>query len=160
MYVQSLLFQEIGWHDANTTSHIARLAIDTQNITEGLGEKSGMIIESATSGITGIVIALVKGWKLTLVMLAVTPIMGLAGVLMLMALKRVTSRSQEVYASAGAIAEQALSSIKTVAAFSMQSRFIKRYDDKLSQAFEAECSKGSTIGKSLYTKKFYIILTT
>lgn len=154
MYVQSILNQDMGWHDGQQTSLNTRLAIDTANITEGLGEKTGMIIESLCSGLTGLIIALVKSWKLALVMLACFPLMGAAGVTMLLALKKATTKSQSVYASAGAIAEQALAAIRTVSAFSLQARFTKRYDEKLSEAFDADCAKGTTIGEIATIKTF------
>lgn len=146
MYVESILHQEMGWHDANTDSLTTRLALDTANITEGLGEKAGLVLEALSSGITGIVIAFTKGWKLTLVMLACLPLIAIAGGIMIVFLKRAAARAQAMYASAGGVAEQALASIRTVYAFSMMDRFVARFDDKLILAYNADCDKARAIG--------------
>lgn len=59
----------MGWFDkAEEGSLTTRLATDTQNVQDGLAERVGTAIEGVAACITGFVIALVKGYKLALVM--------------------------------------------------------------------------------------------
>lgn len=54
------------------------LCSDVYKINEGIGDKLGMLLQSLTTFITGIIIGFVKGWKLTLVILAVSPLLGIS----------------------------------------------------------------------------------
>lgn len=54
------------------------LCSDVYKINEGIGDKLGMLIQSMTTFFTGIIIGFIKGWKLTLVILAVSPLLGIS----------------------------------------------------------------------------------
>lgn len=54
---------------------------DVSKINEGIGDKIGLLIQSETTFISGFVVGLVRGWKLTLVILAVSPVLGLSAAL-------------------------------------------------------------------------------
>lgn len=122
----------------------------------------GMLIQAFTTFITSFIIGFSKGWKLTLVILAVSPALAISAALfskvssirlplscysyVLMWITRIcgcslqrgflpseqvltsfTSKEQTAYAKAGAVAEEVLSAIRTVFAFSGQDREIKRW---------------------------------
>ena len=57
------------------------------------------------------------GWKLTLVMISLTPIIGVSGALSARVMAAFSSKEQVAYAAAGSIAEEVISSIRTVVAF-------------------------------------------
>ena len=50
---------------------------DLNKLQEGIGEKVGMLVFSVVSFIVQIVNAFIHGWKLTLVMLAVQPVINI-----------------------------------------------------------------------------------
>ena len=52
---------------------------DTQAFQMAIGDKVGNTIHHVVTFIAGIIVAFIKGWKLTLVMLSLTPLLGLAG---------------------------------------------------------------------------------
>ena len=62
------------------------------------------------------------GWRLAIIMLAVTPLLLAAGSAMGFFITKYTKKSQDSYALAGAVAEQVFNSIRTVYAFSLQKR--------------------------------------
>jgi len=64
--------------------------------------------------ISGFVFAFVTGWLMTLVLLASLPALAIAGVLYMKAIGDKDKEEQAAYSKAGGMAEQALSSIKTV----------------------------------------------
>ena len=49
---------------------------------DGIGHKIGMFIHAITIAILGLVMGFVYGWKLTLVIIAVSPLLVIAGGLM------------------------------------------------------------------------------
>ena len=53
---------------AEEGSLTTRLVLDTQLIQDGMGEKMSTALKAITSFITGLVVAFVHGWKLSLVM--------------------------------------------------------------------------------------------
>jgi len=51
-------------------------------VLDGIGHKIGMFIHAITIAILGLVMGFVYGWKLTLVIIAVSPLLVIAGGLM------------------------------------------------------------------------------
>uniref|UniRef100_A0A4W3JLM3 ATP-binding cassette, sub-family B (MDR/TAP), member 4 n=1 Tax=Callorhinchus milii TaxID=7868 RepID=A0A4W3JLM3_CALMI len=103
-------------------------------LTLNSSDKIGMLIQSLATFIAGFVVGLVKGWKLTLVILAVSPVMGLAAATFSKILSSFTNQEQTAYAKAGAVAEEVLGSIRTVVAFGGQKKEIERYHKNLIDA--------------------------
>lgn len=54
---------------------------DVSKINEGIGDKVGLLVQSITTFVAGFVVGLTRGWKLTLVILAVSPVLGLSAAL-------------------------------------------------------------------------------
>ncbi|XP_051921755.1 ATP-binding cassette, sub-family B (MDR/TAP), member 4 isoform X3 [Hippocampus zosterae] len=134
-FFHSIMRQDIGWFDVNETGELnTRLTDDVYKIQEGIGDKVAMLIQSAATFITSVVIGLSKGWKLTLVILAVSPLLGVMAGIFSKVLASFTTREQTAYAKAGAVAEEVLSAIRTVFAFSGQQREIERYHKNLEDA--------------------------
>ena len=57
-----------------------------------------------------------------------------------------TSKEQKAYAGAGAVAEEVLSSIRTVLAFSGEKKEVERYTQKLKSATRLGARKGFFMG--------------
>ena len=57
-----------------------------------------------------------------------------------------TAREQKQYAGAGAVAEEVLSSIRTVFAFAGEEKEVARYDEKLKSATRLGAKKGFISG--------------
>lgn len=54
---------------------------DVYKIQEGIGDKVGMLIQAFTTFITSFIIGFTQGWKLTLVILAVSPALAISAAL-------------------------------------------------------------------------------
>ncbi|XP_053289020.1 ATP-binding cassette, sub-family B (MDR/TAP), member 4 [Pleuronectes platessa] len=135
LFFHRIMQQDIGWFDVNETGELnTRLIDDVYKIQEGIGDKAAMLIQAYTTFLSAFVIGFTKGWKLTLVILAVSPALGLSAALFSKVLTSFTSKEQAAYAKAGAVAEEVLSAIRTVFAFSGQDREIKRYHKNLEDA--------------------------
>ncbi|KAM9724519.1 ATP-dependent translocase ABCB1 [Menidia menidia] len=135
LFFHRIMQQDIGWFDVNETGELnTRLTDDVYKIQEGIGDKVGMLIQSFSSFIASFAIGFSKGWKLTLVILAVSPALGISAALFSKVLTTFTSKEQTAYAKAGAVAEEVLSAIRTVFAFSGQNKEIQRYHNNLEDA--------------------------
>ncbi|XP_034030717.1 ATP-binding cassette, sub-family B (MDR/TAP), member 4 [Thalassophryne amazonica] len=135
LFFHCIMRQDIGWFDINETGELnTRLIDDVYKIQEGIGDKVGMLIQSFTTFFASFIIGFTTGWKLTLVIMAASPVLAVSAGLFSKVLTSFTSKEQTAYAKAGAVAEEVLSSIRTVFAFSGQSREISRYQKNLEDA--------------------------
>ena len=74
----------------------------------------GKFIQLVSTFIGGFIVAFVKGWLLTLVMLSSIPLLVMAGAGLAIIIARMASRGQTAYAKAATVVEQAIGSIRTV----------------------------------------------
>ena len=98
-YFKSVLRQEIAWFDSKSSGDFAsRVAAydsnylmipflmsvfrDLKRVEDGLNEKLGLAMYSVMAVIVNLVISFVYGWRLTLVVLAITPFTALATAIM------------------------------------------------------------------------------
>ncbi|KAJ1953969.1 Multidrug resistance protein 1, partial [Dipsacomyces acuminosporus] len=131
----AILRQDIGWFDDISTGElITRISGDVNLIQEGTGEKFSYVIQHVATFLTGAIIAFVKGWKLTLVVLSIVPMYAGTMSLLIVTIAKGTTSGQNAYAEAGSVADEVLSSIKTVMAFGGEGRELERYDEKIKKA--------------------------
>ncbi|KAJ1951007.1 hypothetical protein FBU59_000407 [Linderina macrospora] len=149
-FYTAILRQDIGWFDGLSTGELTtRISGDVNMLQEGISEKFSFVIQYSATFLTGIILAFVKGWKLTLVVLAVMPVMVGAASLMGILLAENTSGGQDSYAEAGGVADEVLSSIKTVMAFGGEDRELKRYDTKIEKALKSGLRKAKVLGGAM-----------
>lgn len=51
---------------------------DVSKINDGIGDKIGIFFQSMATFFTGFIVGFTRGWKLTLVILAISPVLGLS----------------------------------------------------------------------------------
>uniref|UniRef100_A0A4X2M982 P-type phospholipid transporter n=1 Tax=Vombatus ursinus TaxID=29139 RepID=A0A4X2M982_VOMUR len=134
-FFHAVLRQEIGWFDVNDTTELnTRLTDDISKISEGIGDKVGMFFQAVATFFAGFIVGFIRGWKLTLVIMAISPILGLSTAVWAKILSAFSDKELAAYAKAGAVAEEALSAIKTVIAFGGQNKELERYQRHLENA--------------------------
>ncbi|XP_066910223.1 ATP-dependent translocase ABCB1-like isoform X2 [Clytia hemisphaerica] len=157
LFFNSILRQNVGWFDVNEAGGLTtRMFEDLQQIQSGIGDKVGNTLQAVSTLVGGFGVAFVFGWKLALVMLAVCPLIVMAGALTGKVMASLTSKEQTAYAQAGAIAEQAISSIRTVVAFGGEKEELDSYNAKLVLAEEAGIKKAVTGAFSMGV--FFIVM--
>ncbi|KAB2601391.1 ABC transporter B family member 9-like [Pyrus ussuriensis x Pyrus communis] len=150
-YMKAILRQDIGFFDTETSTGeiIGRMSGDTILIQEAMGEKVGKFMQLCSTFLGGFVIAFVKGWRLTVVLLATIPAIVVAGAVMATIMSRMSSRGQSAYAEAGNIVEQTVGSIRTVASFTGEKQAIEQYNQKLKVAYNTMVHQGLVSGIGL-----------
>ncbi|XP_060052278.1 phosphatidylcholine translocator ABCB4 isoform X3 [Erinaceus europaeus] len=134
-FFHAILRQEIGWFDINDTTELnTRLTDDISKISEGIGDKVGMFFQAIATFFAGFIVGFIRGWKLTLVIMAISPILGLSAAIWAKILSAFTDKELAAYAKAGAVAEEALGAIRTVIAFGGQNKELERYHKHLENA--------------------------
>ncbi|KAI9354744.1 putative ABC transporter protein [Pilaira anomala] len=139
LYLHSVLKQDMAWFDASEEGSLnTRLASDTQIIQDGISEKFGQFITSFAQFISGLIVSFIEGWRLSLIILALVPILAASIGGMSYFISKYTTAAQSLIAESGTIAEQTFQSIRTVYSFSLQKKFSKLYNEKT----EAVCKLG------------------
>ncbi|XP_018597175.1 bile salt export pump isoform X2 [Scleropages formosus] len=146
-YFRKIMCMEIGWFDCTSVGELnTRISDDIDKINNAIADQVSIFIERVSTFVFGFMVGFIGGWKLTLVVIAVSPLIGLAAGLMAMAVARLTGRELKAYAKAGAVADEVLSSIRTVAAFGGEDKETKRYDRNLATAQSWGIKKGVIVG--------------
>ncbi|CAH2055805.1 unnamed protein product, partial [Iphiclides podalirius] len=142
-FLQAVLRQDITWYDLNTTMNFAtKVSDDVEKYREGIGEKVAMFVYLVMSFVTAVIISLVYGWELTLVILSCAPIIIATTAVVAKVQSSLTTQELKAYSIAGVIAEEVLSSIRTVVAFGGEEKEIERYSVRLDPAKKTGTRKG------------------
>ncbi|CAK8673192.1 unnamed protein product [Clavelina lepadiformis] len=147
MYFRAILRQNIGFHDLNPSGEInSRLSGDIVTLKKAIGDKLGLVMAYFAMGVASLVIAFVYAWKVSLVALAMTVFIMIPSGFIFKINDICKKRETDAYSKAGAIAEETISSIKTVAAFGCQMKEVERYDHNLKEAKKAAMFRGGAFG--------------
>ncbi|XP_078320541.1 ATP-dependent translocase ABCB1-like isoform X1 [Crassostrea virginica] len=149
-FFRNAMRQEIGWFDTHDAGELnTRLTGDVNKIQMGIGDKMGICFQWTSSFLTGVVIGFVYGWKLTLVILAFSPLIMVAALIQDKMITTASSKGLDAYAKAGAVADEVLGAIRTVVAFGGQDKECERYSVHLNDAKGSGIKKGITVGFSM-----------
>ncbi|XP_059164342.1 ATP-dependent translocase ABCB1-like [Physella acuta] len=150
VFFRSLLRENIAWYDKQQSGELTtRLADDLERVKEGIGDKTGLAIQFLSQFLAGILLGFVKGWKMTLVLMSLTPLLAICAAVLGKLMASYSAREQEKYAKAGAIAEEVLSCIRTVISFNGHSKEIKKYSHALEESKKLGIRKSWFAGLSV-----------
>ncbi|XP_033224976.1 ATP-dependent translocase ABCB1-like isoform X4 [Belonocnema kinseyi] len=137
IYLKSILHQDISWYDVMSCSDVAsRLTEDVIKLEDGIGEKFVIFLHNFVAVIGCIVLAFHNGWKLASICLVPLIVIIVILYAVAKATASLTRKEVDVYATAGAIAEEAFSAIRTVAAFGGEKSEFLRYKSNLLSTYK------------------------
>lgn len=119
---------------------------DLEKLKEGIADKLAIFVYLVMSFLTCVVFALVYGWKLTLVILSCAPVIIVSTAFVAKMQSSLTTKELKSYSIAGNIAEEVLSSIRTVIAFGGRAKEVDRYRSNLADAEHTGKLKGMFSG--------------
>jgi ATP-binding cassette, subfamily B (MDR/TAP), member 1 len=125
-------------------------------IHTGLAEKVGVIIQGLAMLTSAFIVALVSGWKLTLVTATTLPAAVTAVGITVALDARIEAKILEIYSKAGGLVEEALGSIRIVAAFGANDKLLKKYEAYLEVAKTYGVKKGPVLGVQ-YSSEFFMM---
>ncbi|CAF1039780.1 unnamed protein product [Rotaria sp. Silwood1] len=144
---RSILNKEIAYFDTHKTGQLStRLTEDVSKVHDGIGDKVGSALQFIAAFFAGLILGLIRGWKLTLVILSVSPLLFGSAYIFTRITATMTSQELKAYAKAGAIAEEVFSSIRTVFAYNGATYELKRYEKHLRSAKLSGIRKGGLNG--------------
>ncbi|MED6142738.1 ABC transporter B member 11 [Stylosanthes scabra] len=161
LYLQTILRQDVSFFDkeTNTGEVVGRMSGDTVLIQDAMGEKIGQFIQLVATFFGGFVIAFIKGWLLSAVMLSSIPLLVLSGAAMTIVIQKASSRGQTAYAAAASVVEQTIGSIRTVASFTGEKQAVTKYNQSLIKAYKTSVQEAIASGLGFGVLYFVIIAT-
>lgn len=102
-----------------------------------------------STGISGLIVGAVRGWALSLTMLALAPPLGVVGWMYSTAIAGGLSKGLMAYSQSAGYAEQAMSAIRVVIAFGMESKETANYCKYLERSKKASIKNHTYIALSV-----------
>ncbi|XP_060651912.1 multidrug resistance protein homolog 65 [Drosophila nasuta] len=157
---ESVMRQDIGWHDLATKQNFAQsMTDDIEKIRDGISEKVGHFVYLIVGFIITVGISFGYGWKLTLAVSCYIPLVIVVNYYVAKIQGTLTAREQESYAGAGNLVEEILSAIRTVVSFGGEKQEVERYENFLVPARKASQWKGAFSGLSDAVLKSMLFLS-
>jgi ATP-binding cassette, subfamily B (MDR/TAP), member 1 len=150
LYFEKLLRQDIAFYDATQSGMlISRLSADIMLVQAGCSDKLATAIQYAAQILGGVVVAFIYGWKMTLVMVACSPVIALAGAIHARLLAAKSAQGQTGYASASDVASEAIGGVRTVYSFVAEETMMGRYLALLNKAYKEGVKRAHIQGTGL-----------
>ncbi|BAM79212.1 ATP-binding cassette, sub-family B, member 1 [Cyanidioschyzon merolae strain 10D] len=127
----NLVEQDVTYFDRRKAGELGgKLNNDVQVIQYSFS-KLGAVLFNLAQCVVGIIVAFIFAPALTGVLIALSPLVVLAGAAQMIEMSGNTKRSSEAYASAGSVAAEVFSNIRTTKAFEAERYETQRYGSKL-----------------------------
>ncbi|CAN6246853.1 unnamed protein product [Urochloa humidicola] len=154
-YLKAVLRQDVEYFDLNagaTSEVIASVSNDSLAVQDALSEKVPNFVVNIATFLGSYVVGFALLWRLTLVGLPAALLLIIPGFLYGRILIGLARQIREQYTRPGAIAEQAMSSVRTVYSFVAESRATAQFSDALKESarlgIKQGLAKGVAIGSS------------
>uniref|UniRef100_A0A8C7DCR6 ABC-type oligopeptide transporter ABCB9 n=1 Tax=Oncorhynchus kisutch TaxID=8019 RepID=A0A8C7DCR6_ONCKI len=146
---RSLMRQEVGFFDSNHTGDItSRLTSDTTQVSDLISQNVNMFLRSMVKGIGFFIFMFGMSWKLTLVTIMGFPFIAVISNVYGEYYKRLTKEVQTALAQANQVAEETVSSMKTVRSFANEEQEADSYYGRLHVMFQL--NKKQALAYALY----------
>lgn len=156
-FFRAILRQEIGWFDKHQSGELTtRLSDDLERVREGIGDKLSLLIQFTAQFFAGFAIGFWKSWKMTLVMMSLTPVLAILAAYFSSLMQNFAKREQALYADAGSVAEEVISCMRTVVSFNGQKQEVKRYGKSLEETKQIGIKKSMVTG--LLLGSLYLVM--
>ncbi|RKP09249.1 P-loop containing nucleoside triphosphate hydrolase protein [Thamnocephalis sphaerospora] len=130
----AILRQEMGFFDDqlnNTGVLCAKLSTEAEMVNGIAGRLIGTFVQMGSTLLTGLIIAFVYGWKLTLVVLACVPVLGLANMLNVRMQLNLNKKTKSAYEHSAHIACEAVENMRTVVSLGREDTFRELYSSAI-----------------------------
>lgn len=151
-YLKAVLRQDVGYFDLHVTSTaevITSVTNDSLIIQDALSEKVPNFLMNVAMFFGCYLIGFVMLWRLAIVGLPFIVILVIPGIVYGRTLMGIARKTREEYNKAGTVAEQAISSIRTVFAFVGEAKTIAAYSEALEFSVKLGLRQGLAKGLAI-----------
>ncbi|KAL2611668.1 hypothetical protein R1flu_023360 [Riccia fluitans] len=149
---EKILQQEINYFDQEDNSSGAigsRLSSDASAVRSLVGDALSLLVQNLSTILAGLIIAFTASWQLAFIILAAVPLLGLQGYVQIKWLKGFSEDAKVKYEDASRVANDAVSSIRTVASFCAEERICDLYEEKCKEPVKSGTRQGLVAGFAL-----------
>ncbi|KAK4433214.1 ABC transporter B family member 19 [Sesamum alatum] len=156
-FLKAVLSQEIGAFDTDLTSGkiISGISSHMFIIQDAIGEKLGHFLSCFATFFSGVLIALISCWEVSLLALFVVPMILAIGATYTTKMNAISATRMSFLSEATAMVEQSISHVKTVFAFVGEKSAIKSFSECL--ATQLHMSKNEAFVKGFGTGMFQVV---
>ncbi|WVZ86148.1 hypothetical protein U9M48_032981 [Paspalum notatum var. saurae] len=157
LYLEAVLRQQVEFFDTSAPSSqattfrvISTISDDADTIQDFLAEKLPNVLANMTLFFGALVVAMVFSWRLALAGLPFTLLFVVPSVILGKRMAAAAGEARAAYEEAGGVADQAVSSIRTVASYRGERRTLERFGQALARStalgIRQGLIKGAVIG--------------
>ncbi|KAL2481363.1 ABC transporter B family member 1 [Abeliophyllum distichum] len=155
----AVLKNEMAWfdQDENGSSRVAgRLALDANNVRSAIGDRISVIMQNSALMLVACTAGFVLQWRLALVLIAVFPVVVAATVLQKMFMNGFSGDLEAAHAKATQLAGEAVTNVRTVAAFNSESKIVGLFASSLQPPLRRCFWKGQIAGSGYGIAQFLL----
>ncbi|XVF49933.1 hypothetical protein PTKIN_Ptkin04bG0056100 [Pterospermum kingtungense] len=142
-----LINQEIAFFDVTRTGELlSRLSEDTQIIKNAATTNLSEALRNLSTAFIGLGFMFATSWKLTLLALAVVPVISVAVRRFGRFLRELSHKTQAAAAAAASIAEESFGAIRTVRSFAQEDYEISRYSQQVEETLNLGLKQAKVVG--------------
>ncbi|XP_057977379.1 ABC transporter B family member 2-like isoform X2 [Malania oleifera] len=159
MMFSAILRNEIGWFDEtnNTSSMLtSRLETDATLLQTIVVDRSTILIQNVGLVITSFIVAFLLNWRITLVVLATYPLIISGHISEKLFMQGYGGDLSKAYLKANMFAGEAVSNIRTVAAFCLEEKVLDLYAGELVEPSRRSFTRGQIAGILYGISQFFI----
>jgi len=154
-YYEALLSMEMSFFDQESSGALsAKLLSEAKVIEVGLGTQFGMSFEKIGMFIGGFVVAFIQGYKYTLILLALTPVLGIAGAIGGKFLSEMSKEGSDMYSEASGRSAEILSNFDTILSLNAGRSEATRYETLIKGVNSTIKKKALRIGLAMGGMQF------
>ena len=143
----AILRQDIAFFDAARTGELTnRLSADTTVLQNAVSVNVSMALRFGLTTIGAVVLLFWMNPTLTALAMSIVPVVAIGGALYGRMVRQMSKDVQDALADSTQIAEEALSSVRTVRAFGREPEVTQRYAGAVNQSFELAARRALAMG--------------
>ncbi|XP_021823860.1 ABC transporter B family member 15-like [Prunus avium] len=151
-YLKAVLRQDVGYfdlHETSTSEVVTSISNDIQIIQDVLSEKVPDFVSKVSTFVAGYMVAFFMVWELAMLGLPFSLLLVVPGLICGRTLTELAKKRREECIKAGTIAEQAISSIRTVYAFVGENNTIQKFSAALHGTIKLGLRQGLVKGLAI-----------
>ncbi|KAI4607210.1 hypothetical protein J4E83_009666 [Alternaria metachromatica] len=158
-FLDKLLRQDVAHFDKDGSGSAAtQVTTNGNRINQGTAEKLFTCVQGISLFFSGFIVAIAVQWKLALIVMSIIPAIFLITGVCIGMDAPIEARVTKIYSQAGTLAQDAISSIRTIHAFGAHQKIVDGYETYLQKAHK-EGNKKSVIYGVLFSGQTFLVMS-